>query len=69
MDFESEINSNKDKSDFELLRNKIDCVHERMVEKIKIISKDNNSDIILRIRSRKIRIDNESESDQWCPTF
>ena len=30
MDFESEISSNEDEFDFELLRKEIDCIHERI---------------------------------------
>lgn len=63
MDFGNEIWSNEDEFYLELLRDKIDCIHERIIDK-ENESSDGDSDIVLSVRNRKIIIiDSESKSE------
>jgi hypothetical protein len=54
MDFGCEIRSNEDEFDFELLRNEIDCIHERIIDR-ENESSDGDSDRILGVRIEKLQ--------------
>lgn len=63
MDITSEFSSSDDAFCFEIVEDEIDRIHRNMCDK-ECESSDENDDVVLGVRNRKIRIiDSDSDSD------